>query len=514
VNASVASPDKPAVNPTLLLGTVMLTTLMQALDATIANVALPHMQGSLSATQDQISWVLTSYIVASAIFIPPSGYLAARLGRQRMLIGCVIGFLVSSMLCGAATSLPQMVLFRCLQGAFGAGMMPVGQALVMEHFPPERRGQVLAIWGVGAMLGPIIGPSLGGYLTESLDWRWVFYVNVPICLIALLGFWRFVPNTGLAQGVRFDFTGFGLLSVALGALQLMLDRGQSVNWFESTEIIIEATLAGLCFYMFVVHIFTARKPFIEPRLFTDRNFVVGLVTIALGSMVLMGQMSLLPSFLQQLMHMPVITTGMLMVPRGVASMLAMMLAARLFGRVDPRALMIAGTLILGFAMYEMSQINLYVDNATVIRLGFTQGFGQSLLTAPMTNIAFSTLAADLQVEGAAMYSLMRSLGGSVGISILFSNVAAQTQSTHSVLAESITAFQGAAPGLPEAWQWSNTAGAMALDGEIIRQAASIAYLNDYLLMAALVFVMIPMCLLFQPPRHTQPDASLSVAAEH
>jgi DHA2 family multidrug resistance protein len=499
----------------LVLCTVMLTTVITSIDATIANVALPHMQGSLSATQDQISWVLTSYIVATAIFIPPTAFLAARLGRQ-YLMGCFVGgFLIASMLCGAATSLPEMVAFRFLQGAFGAGMMPLGQAIVVEHFPPEKRGQILAVWGVGAMFGPIIGPSLGGYLTEYMNWRWVFYVNVPICLLALAGVWRFIPNTGVARGERFDFFGFGLLSVAIGALQLLLDRGASVNWFESTEILIEATLAGLCFYLFVVHIFTARNPFIEPRLFTDRNLVAGLIIIAVASVALMGQMALLPSFLQQLMHIPADTTGLLMIPRGIASMAAMLLTARLLGRagVDPRWIMVTGLLVLGLSLYDMSRISLYVDNAAVIRLGLTQGFGMSLLSGPMAALVFSTLADELYVEGAAMYNLMRSVGGSIGISMLFSNVAERTQVAHARLAENITAFEGAAP-LPLAWQWNTTAGAMTLDGEIIRQAASVAYLHAFLVMALLVLATIPLCFLFRPSRAVRTDSLAGSAAEH
>lgn len=513
--SDTASPQSPrAGHPLLILCTVMLTTVITAIDATIANVALPHMQGSLSATQDQISWVLTSYIVATAIFIPPTGFLATRIGRQRLMLSFVGGFLIASMLCGAATSLPEMVVFRFLQGAFGAGMMPLGQAIVVEHFAPEKRGQVLAVWGVGAMIGPIIGPSLGGYLTEYMNWRWVFYINVPICLLALAGVWRLIPNTGITRGLRFDFFGFGLLSVAIASLQLMLDRGPSVNWFESTEIVVEATLAAMCFYMFVVHIFTARNPFIEPRLFADRNLVAGLIIISLASVVLMGQMALLPSFLQQLMHMPVDTTGLLMMPRGIASMIAMVITARLIGRVDPRWIMVTGLVVLGFSMYEMSQISLYVDNATVIRLGFVQGFGMSLITGPMAALVFTTLADELYVEGAAMYNLMRSIGGSIGISLLFSSVAENTQVVHSRLAENITAFEGAAP-LPAPWQWSSTAGAMTLDAEIIRQAASVAYLHAYLVMALMLLLTIPLCFLFRKSHRLPPaESALTAGAEH
>lgn len=498
----------PTKHPWLLLCTMMLTTVMVALDSTIANVVLPHMQGSLSASQDQIAWVLTSYIVATAIFIPPTGYLAARLGRQRMLAGCVAGFLAASMMCGTATSLPEMVAYRFLQGAFGAGMAPLGQALVMDSFPREKHGQVLSLWGVGAMLGPILGPTLGGYLTEALNWRWVFYINVPICAVALLGIWKTVPQVRTRSDVPFDMFGFALLSLALAAVQLMLDRGHSLNWFSSTEIVVEATVAGLCFYLFLVHMFTARAPFIEPRLFRDRNLVVGLLLIAVVSMVMMAQMALLPSFLQQLMHIPVDTVGMMLMPRGLASMVGMVLTSRLIGRVDQRAMMICGMVAFGLSTYEMATINLYVDNFTIVRIGLMQGFAMAFVVSPLSIAAFSTLSPDLRTESASMFALMRNIGGSVGVSVLFTRVAQLTQAGHARLGENITAFSDP---LPPAWQWGTTAGAMTLDGEIVRQAASIAYVNTFLMMAMLALLAAPLCLLFRQPARqagTQPLGSL------
>jgi len=501
----------PTKHPWLLLCTMMLTTVMVALDSTIANVVLPHMQGSLSAAQDQIAWVLTSYIVATAIFIPPTGYLAACLGRQRLLGICVGGFLAASMLCGTATSLPEMVAYRFLQGAFGAGMAPLGQALVMDSFPREKHGQVLSLWGVGAMLGPILGPTLGGYLTEVLNWRWVFYINVPICAVALLGIWKTVPQVKARRDVPFDMFGFALLSLALGAVQLMLDRGHSQNWFSSMEIVIEATVAGLCFYLFLVHMFTARAPFIEPRLFKDRNLVVGLVLIAVVSMVMMAQMALLPSFLQQLMHIPVDTVGMMLMPRGLASMIGMVLTSRLIGRVDQRAMMICGMVGFGLSTYEMSTINLYVDNFTIVRIGLMQGFSMAFVVSPLSIAAFSTLAPDLRTESASMFALMRNIGGSVGVSVLFTRVAQVTQAEHARLGESITPFSDA---LPPAWQWDTIAGAMSLDGEIVRQAASIAYVHTFLMMAVLALLAVPLCLLFrQPARQSGPQPLGSLVAE-
>jgi DHA2 family multidrug resistance protein len=501
----------PVKHPALLLTTVMLSTVIITIDTTIANVALPHMQGALSATQDQISWVLTSYIVASAIMTPPSGYLAAKLGRRNLMLWCVGGFLVSSMLCGAATSLTEIVVFRTLQGACGAAISPIGQALVMDHFPPEKRGQVLSIWGMGVMIGPIIGPSLGGYLTESLNWRWVFYINLPLCVLALVGIFVAIPSDKNARTQPFDFFGFGLISLFIAALQLMLDRGHSLNWFQSLEIIIEAAVAGLCLYLFTVHMFTARHPFIEPKLFTDRNLMVGFVVAALTQVVMMGQMALLPNFLQQLMHVPVDTTGYLLMPRGIASVTGMALTARLIGRIDNRYMMMFGLALLGLSMYEMSKISLYVSNQTIILIGLMQGFGMSFLSAPMTTAVFATLSPVLRGEGASMYSLMRNMGGSIGISLFFTRIAEQTQMNHQYLGENITEFS--ADTLPSIWDWKTTAGAMTLDSEIVRQAASIAYLDAYLLMAVCMITVIPLCIMFREPKQRALPVQ-TLAAEH
>lgn len=508
----------PVKHPLLLLGTVMLSTMIMTIDMTIANVALPHMQGSLSATQDQISWVLTSYIVASAILIPPSGYLAGKLGRQRLLSWCIGGFLVASMLCGAATTLTEMVIFRALQGAFGAAIAPVGQSLVMDHFPPHRRGLVLSIWGMGVMLGPVIGPTLGGHLTEALNWRWVFFINAPLCLLALIGVWASIPPGKKDNPQPFDFLGFGLVSLAIGALQLMLDRGHSLNWFASAEIMIEAAIAALCLYMFVVHIFTSKHPFIEPKLFSDRNLLSGLLVVALTQVVMMGQMALLPNFLQQLMHIPADITGYLLMPRGLASIVGMALTGKLIGRIDSRYMMVFGLVLLGLSMYDMSQINLEVSHHTIVLIGLQQGFGMSFLSAPMTSVVFATLQPALRTEGAAMYSLLRNMGGSIGISYFFTRIATETQINHQRLGENITAFS-VENNLPALWNWQSTAGAMSLDAEIMRQAASMAYLNNYFVMGALMLAVIPLCFLFKrepelsAPKKSGVNAGAAAAAE-
>src|SRR3990167_6913806 len=324
----------------LITLSIMMATIMQALDTTIANVALPHMQGSLNATQEQASWVLTSYIVACAIMTAPTGILAARIGRKRLFLISVAGFTFTSLLCGVAQNLPEMVLFRLLQGVFGAGLVPRSQAVLLDTYPKEKHGQAMSMWGMGVMLGPILGPSLGGWLTEYYNWRWVFYINLPIGIATFVGILLFMPETEKNPDRRFDGFGFALLALSIGALQLLLDRGQGKDWFASTEIMVECALAGLAFYLFVVHILTAQKPFLEPAMFHDRNFAASLVFIFVVGIIMLSSMALLPPFLQKLMGFPVITTGLVLAPRGLGTMLAMAVAGRLTRHVDPRLLML------------------------------------------------------------------------------------------------------------------------------------------------------------------------------
>ncbi|HYZ22239.1 MAG TPA: DHA2 family efflux MFS transporter permease subunit, partial [Rhodopila sp.] len=329
-------------------------TLMQALDQTIANVALPYMQGSLSATYDEITWVLTSYITAAAIMTAPVGWLAARFGRKYLFITCLIGFTITSMMCGAAQSLPQMVLFRLLQGVFGAALVPLSQATMMDIYPLEQRGKAMAIWGVGVMVGPILGPTLGGYLTEMYNWRFVFYINLPFGILATLGLVFFMPRSFANYSMKFDWIGFGVLSLGIGGLQMMLDRGQNQDWFTSNEIIAECILGGLGVYLFIVHMITAKKPFIPPVLFKDRNFAAGLILMFTTGTILVSSSSLMAPWLQNLANYPVETAGLIMAPRGIGTMAAMLTGGRLASKMDPRMLMAAGVLMLAWSMWEQT----------------------------------------------------------------------------------------------------------------------------------------------------------------
>ena len=476
---------------------IMLATVMQVLDMTIANVALPHMQGNLSATQEQITWVLTSYIIAAAIMTPPTGFLAARFGRKRLFITAVAGFTLASMLCGAATSLPELVFFRMLQGMFGAGLVPLSQAVLLDAYPRERHGTAMALWGIGVMVGPILGPTLGGYLTEYYSWRWVFYINLPFGLLALAGILAFVPESERDRQRPFDIFGFVLLSLGIGALQLMLDRGQSKDWFASTEIVTEASLSALFLYMFIVHMFTAKRPFIEPGLFRDRNFAIGLFMIFILGVILLSTITLLPPYLQQLMGYPVVTTGLVLAPRGVGTMTSMFLVGILNTRVDVRVLILAGLALTSFSLWEMTGFNLDISTWTLVHTGFVQGIGIGLLFVPLSTLAFSTLAAHYRNEGTAMFSLMRNLGSSIGISIMITFLGQQIQINHSVLADNITPFN---PLLTGPLSLDSTTGLLAVNNEVTRQAASIAYLTDFHVMMYITLLTIPLLIFLRTPR--------------
>src|SRR4030081_227659 len=333
---------------------VILATIMQALDTTIANIALPYIQGSLSPSQDQINWVLTAYIVAAAIMIPTTGFLAGRFGRKRLLLVSVAGFTVASMLCGMAQSLVQIVLFRVLQGVFGAALVPLSQSVLLDIYPKERQGSAMALWGIAVMIGPILGPVLGGWLTENYTWRWVFYINVPIGTLTLLGITTFLPETDRNVGAKLDWFGFGTLSLAIGALQVLLDRGEQLDWFGSGEIWIEAIVAASAFYLFIVHAFTSEEPFVRPALFHDRNFAAGTLFIFIVGISYLAPLPLFTPYLQNLMNYPIVTAGLVMGPRGIGTMAAMMIVGRLVGRVDTRLLLAVGLGLTALSLYEMT----------------------------------------------------------------------------------------------------------------------------------------------------------------
>src|SRR6266536_3268439 len=484
MTSATYAPQRSAV-PHRAIVTVcaMIATLMQALDNTIANVALPYMMGSLSATLDQITWVLTSYIVAAAIFTAPVGWLAARFGRKNLFLACLAGFTIASMLCGSAESLAQMVVYRFLQGTFGAALVPLSQATMLDLYPIEQRGSAMAIWGMGVMVGPILGPTLGGYLTDIYNWRWVFF-----------------KETRKDAELRFDWIGFAVLSLGIGALQLMLDRGEHNDWFGSTEIIIEAVLAGLGIYLFVVHLFTAEKPFIIPRIFRDLNFVAGLLVMFSVGMVLLAP------WLQTLGGYGVAEAGLLMVPRGVGTMIAMMVAGRLSNRVDPRLLMLIGLLMIAGSMWQMTGWTPAISIWSFTVTSVIQGFGLGFVFIPLQVIAFATLAVELRTEGTALFSLMRNVGSAIGISITSFLLAQNTQVMHAELAAHVTPFNRMLQtgGAYLFWNVTRHRGLSALNDEITRQAQIIAYANDFKFMLMITLPTVLLLLLMRRPRTGAP----------
>jgi DHA2 family multidrug resistance protein len=492
---------------------VMLATVMQALDTTIANVALPHMQGTMGATQDQISWVLTSYIVAAAIVMPLTGFLVARLGRKRVFMWSVAGFTAASMLCGIAQNLPQIVAFRLLQGIFGASLVPLSQSVLLDAYPREQHGSAMALWGVGVMVGPILGPSLGGWLTEYYNWRWVFYINLPFGLLAWFGLAAFVRETPIDRSRRFDLLGFAFLTISLGALQMMLDRGESLDWFASREIVIEAMLAGLFLYLFIAHIFTHEHPFIEPGLFKDRNFSLGLIFIFNVGVILFATMALMPPFIQNLMGYPVVDTGFLLVPRGIGTLIAMITVGRLARRVDPRHMIFVGFVLTTFSLWKMTHFTPDVGGWAIASSGIIQGLGIGFTYVPLTTISFSTLGAHRRNEGAALYNLMRNIGSSIGISAVMTYLAQRTQANHAAFADYITPFRLSVDAGAASYHLGVSQGLAAINAEVTRQAATLAYLQDFRLMMFLTMAAIPMVFLLRAPAKTRSDNDEPIAIE-
>jgi MFS transporter, DHA2 family, multidrug resistance protein len=506
---SAPEPEQVVPHRTLITVCAMVATLMQALDSTIANVALPYMQGGLAATSDQINWVLTSYITAAAIMMAPVGFLAARFGRKRLFLVSVGGFTVASVLCGAAQSLEQMVLFRLLQGMFGAALVPLSQSTMLEIYPPAQRGSAMAVWAMGVMVGPILGPTLGGWLTNSYSWRWVFYVNLPFGVLAFLGLWVFLFKDGTPDRRAFDWFGFGVLSIGLGALQIMLDRGELKNWFGSNEIIIEATLAGLGIYLFIVHLATGERPFIPPRIFKDRNFAGCLGVMFLVGVILMATSALLAPWLQVLADYPVLSAGLILAPRGLGTMAALLIAGRLANRTDPRAVMFCGILMLSWTLWDMTHWTPDVSMHWLITVTVIQGFGLGLVFNPLQVVAFATLDPVLRTDGTGLISLLRNLGSAIGIAIMSALLTRNTQIMHSELVQNITPlnrlFQW--PAIQHYWSPQTAHGAAMLNEEVTRQASIIAYGNDFKLMMLLCLGMLLMLpLMSRPSRGAAADA--------
>jgi DHA2 family multidrug resistance protein len=464
--------------------TAMVASILQSLDNTIANVALPRMQGSLSATQDQMTWVLTSYIVAAAIMTPLTGWLADRFGRKPLFLASIIGFTLASALCGMAQSLDQIVLFRVLQGLCGAALTPMSQAVLFDIYPREQHGRAMALWALGVVLGPTLGPMLGGWLTDTYSWRWVFYINVPFGILAVLGALAYFPDTAHSRK-SFDFFGFSMLSIAVGGLQVFLDRGPIKDWFGSTEIQIEAAIAALAFYLFVVHTLTTPRPFIRFAMYKDRNFLSGNILIFVIGVVLFAVLALLPPLLQGLMGYSVLQSGLATAPRGVGTMIAMLVAGRIVGRIDARWIIGMGLMLAALSLWEMSHLSMLMDVTPVVRSGVIQGFGIGIAYVPMAALTFATLPAVMRNEGTALFNLVRNIGSSIGISTVQGLFVRNTQIVHASLAQHVTASTLVTHAYGP---YVGAQAVAALNREVTAQASMIAYIDDFHFMLVLTLL--------------------------
>jgi MFS transporter, DHA2 family, multidrug resistance protein len=475
----------------------MTATIMQALDTTIANVALPYMQGSLSASQDQINWVLTSYIVAAAIMTAPVGWIANRFGRKRILILCSGGFTVASVLCGLAQDINQMVLFRLMQGVFGAALVPLSQAVMLDSYALHERAKAMSIWGMGVMMGPIMGPSLGAWLTETYSWHWVFFVNLPFGIFTVLGLLVFMDETQQNRELRFDWFGFAALAIGIGSMQVALDRGEQLGWLESNEIIAEMIVGVIGFYYFFAHSLTTARPFIQFAIFKDRNFVSGCVFMAVMGLVLFSTMALSSPYLQNVIGYPIITAGLLLATRGCGTFVAMMLVGRFMKYVEARTLIIGGLALMSLSLFFMTGWTDQTGVPTIVTVSIAQGFGLGLVFVPLSTVAFLTLPNHLRTDGTSMLTLMRNVASSIGISVVIAQLTEGGRRVYAILSEHINPFNQALqmPDVRSMINLNSDGGRALADAVVGIQSQIIAFSLDYQMVMVITLCAIPMAIM-------------------
>jgi len=496
---------KPTANPWIITAAVMLATFMEVLDTTIVSVALPHIAGSLSATTDEATWVLTSYLVSNAIALPASAWFARYFGRKRFLIACIIIFTISSFICGIAADLPILIIARVLQGAGGGALQPLSQAILMESFPPEKRGMAMAAFAVGVVVAPILGPTLGGWLTDQYSWRWAFYINIPIGVLAVIMTNLFIedpPYIKYAKPGRIDALGFGLMGVALAVLQIVLDRGEQVDWFAAPWMRWAALLCLCSFVAFIVRELTVAEPIVNLRVFSNRNFMVGSVLIFMVGTVLYSALTILPLFLQTLMGYPALQSGLAVSPRGIGSLFTMPFIGFLTGKVDVRKLIGTGFTVLGVSLWMIAGINLDISVWSIVWPSILTGSGLSMIFVPLSTVTMGTLKQEEMGNGSGIFNLMRNVGGSVGIAAVTALLSRQAQVNQADLLGRMhpgdPAFGTALRGLQGYLQLHRPGGpadAMRgaqgmLYGELQRQAAQVTYVNNFRLLAILSFACI------------------------
>ena len=487
----------PGLRRNMVTICAMTATIMQALDTTIANVALPYMQGTLSASQDQINWVLTSYIVAAAIMTAPVGWIANRFGRKRIFILCSGGFTIASVLCGLAQDIDQMVLFRLLQGVFGAALVPLSQAVMLDSYALHERAKAMSIWGMGVMMGPIMGPSLGAWLTETYSWHWVFFVNLPFGFFTVLGLMVFMDETRKDLNLRFDWFGFAALAVAIGSLQLALDRGEQLGWLESNEIVAEFIISAVGFYYFFAHSFTTAKPFIQFALFKDKNFVTGCIFMAVMGLVLYSTMALASPYLQNVIGYPIITAGVLLASRGCGTFVAMMLVGRLMRYIEARTLIVSGLGLTALSLFYMTGWTDQTGVPEIVSWSIIQGFGFGLVFVPLSTVAFLTLPNQLRTDGTSMLTLMRNVASSIGISIVISQLTEGSRRSYAILNEHINPFNHAIqmPDVRRLIDLSTDAGRAMADTMLKAQAQIISFSHDYQMVTLFILCSIPLAIM-------------------
>lgn len=479
----------------MLLLTVTFVTMLYAMTVTIANVSLPQMQGSLSSTPDQIAWIVTFNIVATAVVTPIAGWLAARLGRRRLMIWSIIGFGVSSVLCGLATSVPELVLYRIGQGAFGAPLVPLSQAIVIESYEEKIRPRVMSIWGTGVILGPIIAPAIGGALSEAYNWRYVFFMLVPFTVLALIGTMAFIKRETAtpSRQAKLDWTGFAALAVTITALQLMLDRGERAGWFASTEILIYAGVVVGGLWVFTVRNFQSDRPFLNPELLRNRNFVVGLILIFIFGMLNFTPITLLPTLLQQVQGYPDSIIGQILSARGAGTFVGFA-AMMILTKLDPRMMMALGLALQAWSGWIMAGFDVTVSTNDVLIASAIQGLGVGFVWIPLSIVTFATLETRLVPDGTAIFHLARNMGSSIFISVSIAIVLRQSKVSYAELAPNVSPFSEAyrMSGLHSSWEFANAAGVSAMSREVTRQATMIGYIDGFLLFAIVAAAAIPL----------------------
>jgi DHA2 family multidrug resistance protein len=480
---------------------LILGTMMMALDATIANVALPHMQGSVSASQDEITWVLTSYILASAIMTPLSGWLSEKIGRKRLLILSVSSFTAASMLCGIATSLPELVAFRTLQGLAGASLMPIAQTTLLDLYPRRMLPRVMSVWSATVVLAPVMGPTVGGWITEHLTWRWAFFINLPIGAAALFVISTFMARDEGGRQRPFDFLGFAALVLFMIVIQVMLDRGAGQDWFDSREILTEAILGVIGLYVFTIHTATADHPFFHRDVAKDTNFVGGCCFAFIFNGIFFSTSALLPSFTQNLLGYSAMQAGWATMPRGLGALLSFILIPWIIGPLGQRRMLLCG-IVLGVASsWTMSRFDLSMTPRQVMDAAFIQGVGTGLTMTPLMTLTFGTLNPVHRAEGAVLFTMLRNLGASIGISAAQTLLIRDSALAHARMAERLSASDPILRTALPIWMDPGTrTGLEALNGEVTRQASMVSYVNVFSWMTLGVLALVPLVLLLRPVR--------------